>query len=185
MVLKKESDWQMCPDFWALNKLTIKDKFAILVIDALLDELHGTQYFTKLDLCLGYHQIRMKEEDIPKITFCTHEGHCEFLVMPFGLCNAPSTFQSLMDKILKPHLQVFVLVFFNDILIYSTTWEAHLQHVAKILQPLQNNHFFVKKSKCSFGVHEVEYLGHILGCDGVRVDPKKFKLYRSGLAPKH
>ena len=98
----------------------------------------------------------MKEEDIPKTTFHTHEGHYEFLVIPFGLCNAPSTFQSLMNKILKPYLRVFFLVFFDDILIYSTNWESHLQHVAKILQLLQNHHMFVKNSKCSFEVQEVE-----------------------------
>jgi hypothetical protein len=184
MVLKKEGSWRMCPDFRALNKLTIKDKFPILVIDDLLDELSGAQLFTKLDLCSGYHQIRMKEADIPNMAFRTHEGHYEFLVMPFGLCNAPSTFQSLMNHVFHPFLCHFVLAFFDDILIYRKTWTDHLTHVDQVLHLLSQHQLFLKQSKCDFGASEVEYLGHLVGKDGVRVDPKNIETMQDWSHPK-
>jgi hypothetical protein len=167
MVLKKEVTWCMCLDLRALNKLTIKDKFPIHVIDELLDELSGAQYFTKLDLRSGYHQIHRKVEYILKTAFHTHEGHYEFLVMPFGLCNVPSTLQSLMNHVFHLFLHHFFLFLFDDILIYSKTWPSHISHVNKVLHLLSKHHIFLKQSKCAFGASEVEYLGHIFGKDGV------------------
>lgn len=155
MVLKKDGEWCMCPDFRALNKLTVKEKFPIPVVDDLLDELNGAQFLTKLNFRSGYHQICMKEVEIPKTAFKTHEGHYEFLVMPFGICNAPSPFQSLMNHLLKPYLKKIVLVFFDDILIYNLTWEKHLQHIDLLLQLLRKHKLFVKLSKFSFGMKEV------------------------------
>jgi hypothetical protein len=140
-----------------------------------LDEIQGACVLTKLDLLSDYHQIHMKEEDISKTSFITREGHYEFVFMPFGLYNAPSTFQSLMNNLLKPYLQKFVLVFFDDILIYSHTWDSHVLHVDKVLHLLQENQLFVKNTKCSFGANRVEYLGHIFSGYGVKLYPKNIQ----------
>jgi hypothetical protein len=150
--------------FHPLNKLTIKDKFPILSIDDLLDELSSAQYFTKLDLHYGYHHIGMKKEDIPKTACRTHEGHYDFLVIPFGLCNAPFTFQSLTNHVLCPFLHHFVLFFFDDILICSKTWISHIAHVDQFIHLLSQHKLLLKQSKCSFGASEVEYPGFQQGC---------------------
>jgi hypothetical protein len=184
MVLNKEGYWCMCLDFHALNKLTIKDKFHIPVIDDLLDELSGTQFFTKLDLHSRYHQIHMKEVGIPNTAFITHEGHYEFFVMPFFLCDSPSTFQSLMNHVFYPFLHHFVLVFIDDILIYSKTWTMHLGHVDQVLHLLSQHQLFLKQSKCAFGASEVEYLVHLVGKVGVRVDPKNIEAMQDWPHPK-
>ena len=158
-------------DYYALNKIINLDKFSIPVIEELLDELDGATIFSKMDLKVGYHQIIMVEDDIKKTTFRTHEGHYEFLVMPFGLINAPSTFQILMNGVL--YLRKFALVFFNDILVLSKDIASHLEHLRAVFQLLIANNLVVNRKKCDFGVSQVKYLGHIMSATGVSANPKK------------
>ncbi|GJY55316.1 gypsy/ty3 retroelement polyprotein [Tanacetum coccineum] len=183
MVKRKDGTWRMYIDYRQLNKMTIKDKFLISLIKEIIDELHGSKVFSKLDLRLGYHQIRMDENDIPKIAFRNHKGHYEFLVMPFDLTNAPLTFQSLMNQVFKPFLTKFTLVFFDEILVYSAIVTDHLLHLRSILSTMGKNSLYVKKSKCVFGTAQVEYLGHVILEDGVATDPAKIILMKEWPIP--
>lgn len=180
LVKKKDGSWRFCVDYRHLNAITVKNKYPLPIIDELLDELAGAQWFTKLDLRSGYHRIRMKVEDEHNITFKTHNGHFEFRVIPFGLTSAPATFQGAMNSILSSLMRRCVLVFVDDILIYSQTLEEHEAHLRAVFQILTRHQLKVKRSKCSFAQQRLAYLGHIISPNGVATDDKKFRQFVIG-----
>lgn len=173
LVKKKDGTWRLCVDYQALNSMTVISKYPVPIIDELLDELAGARWFSKMDLRAGYHQVRLAPGEEFKTAFQTHAGHWEYTVMPFGLAGAPATFLGAMNTTLKPLLHKCVVVFFDDILVYSDTLAAHVEHLKVVLELLQRDQWKVKKSKCSFGQPQIAYLGHIINQEGVSSDPSK------------
>ncbi|GJX20414.1 putative reverse transcriptase domain-containing protein [Tanacetum coccineum] len=172
-VKKKDGSFRMCIDYRELNKLTIKNRYPLPRIDDLFDQLQGSSVYSKIDLRTGYHQLRIREEDIPITAFRTRYGHYEFQVMPFGLTNAPAVFMDLMNRVCKPYLDKFVIVFIDDILIYSKSKEEHKEHLKTIMELLKKEQLYAKFSKCDFWLESVQLLGHVINSKGVHVDPAK------------
>jgi len=180
---KKDDSLRMCIDYQALNKITFKNKYPLPRIGQLMDSLAGAKVFTSLDLQSGYHQIRITPEDVSKTAFRTPFGHYQFKVLRFGLTNAPATFQAAMNDMLRPLLRKYVVVYIDDILIYSTTATEHASHVCQVLDPVQANNNHIKLSECEFEQREVKFLGHTIGADEVKVGPAKFAVIRKWLCP--
>lgn len=182
-VEKKDKTLRMVIDYRALNKLTVKNRYPLPRIDDLLDGAQGACVFSSLDLMSGYHQIRIRDEDVPKTAFRTPFGLFQWRVLSFGLTNAPATFQAVMNDVFRPVLHKFVLVYLDDILIFSRSLEEHLDHLRQVLDILRTHSFYAKLSKCSFAQPEVDFLGHVLGKDGLRVDPRKTAAVQSWPVP--
>ncbi|KAL5570682.1 hypothetical protein UlMin_020279 [Ulmus minor] len=182
-VKKKDGTLRMCIDYRELNKVTVKNRYPLPRIDDLFDQLKGATIFSKIDLRSGYHQLKIKEEDVPKSAFRTRYGHYEFLVMPFGLTNAPAAFMDLMNRVFKDFLDKFVIVFIDDILIYSKTKEEHEEHLRITLRTLEEHKLYAKFSKCEFWLDKVHFLGHVVSKDGVSVDPAKIEAVSKWPAP--
>ncbi|GJX40477.1 reverse transcriptase domain-containing protein [Tanacetum coccineum] len=183
-VKKKDGSFQMCIDYRELNKLTVKNRYPLLRIDDLFDQLQGSSVYSKINLRSGYHQLRVCDEDIPKTSFRTRYGHYEFQVMPFGLTNTPTVFMDLMNRVCRPYLDKFMIVFIDDILIYSKTKEEHDAHLRLILELLKKEELYAKFSKCDFWLSKVQFLRHMIDSEGIHVDPTKIESIKDWESPK-
>nr|GFC72318.1 putative reverse transcriptase domain-containing protein [Tanacetum cinerariifolium] len=169
--LKELSD----KDYRELNKLTVKNRYPLPRIDDLFDQLQGSSVYSKIDLRSGYHQLRVREGNIPKTAFRTYYGHYEFQIMPFGLTNTPTVFMNLMNRVCKPYLDKFVIVFIDDIPIYSKDDKECEEHLKAILELLKKEEWYAKFSKCEFWIPKVQFLGHVINSQGIHVDPAKIE----------
>ena len=183
-VKKKDGSLRLCIDYRQLNSVTIRNQYPLPRIDELFDKLQGSQVYSKIDLRSGYH-LRVQESDVPKTAFRTRYGHYEFLVMPFGLTNAPAAFMDLMNRIFQPYLDRFVIVFIDDILVYSGSSEEHYEHLRIVLQTLRERQLYAKLSKCQFWLDRVAFLGHVILAKGVSVDPQKIEAVVNWKPPKN
>ena len=184
-VKKKDGTLRLCVDYRQLNKLTVKNKYLLPRIDDLFDQLKGASIFSKIDLRSGYHQLKIKDADVHKTAFRTRYGHYEFLVMPFGLTNAPAAFMDLMNRVFRPYVDQFVVVFIDDILVYSKDRESHDTHLRVVLEILRKEQLYAKLSKCEFWLTEVSFLGHIVSKEGIQVDPKKIEVVVEWKPPRN
>nr|GEU61176.1 putative reverse transcriptase domain-containing protein [Tanacetum cinerariifolium] len=182
-VKKKDGSFRMCIDYRELNKLTIKNRYPLPRIDDLFNRLQGSSVYSKINLRSGYHQLRVRDEDIPKNAFKTRYGHYAFQVMPFGLTNASAVFKDLMNRVYKPYLDKFIIVFIDDILIFSPNKEEHANHMRIILELLKKEKLYTKFSKCDFWIHIVQFLGHLSHSQGLHVDPAKIKAVKKWETP--
>jgi hypothetical protein len=170
---KKDESLRLCINYRPLNALTIKNKYPLPHIDVLFDQLVGAKVFSKIDLRSGYHKIKIRASDIPMTTFSTRYGLYEYLVMSFGLTNAPAYFMYLMNSVFMPELDKFVMVFIDDILVCSRNEEEHSGHLHVVLQHLREHRLYAKLSKCDFWLKEIKFLGHTISQDGIAVDPDR------------
>jgi hypothetical protein len=183
-VKKKDRSLRLCIDYRPLNVVTIKNKYPLSHIDILFDQLAGAKVFFKVDLYSGYHQIKIRPKDVPKTAFSTRYGLYEYLVMSFGLTNAHAHFMYLMNSVFMPELNKFIVVFINDILIYSKSEEEHAQHLRVILRRLRDHQLYAKFSKCAFWLREVLFLRHVISAEGIAVDPSKVQEVLEWKSPK-
>ena len=184
-VKKKDGSLRLCIDYRQLNIVTIRNQYPLPRIDELINQLQGSRVYSKIDLRLGYHQLRVQESDVPKTAFRTRYGHYEFLVMPFGLTNAPAAFMDLMNRVFQPYLDRFVIIFIDDILVYSGSSEEHSEHLRIVLQTLRGRQLYAKLSKCQFWLDKVAFLGHVISDEGVSVDSQKIEAVVNWKTPKN
>ena len=174
-VKKKDGNLRLCINYMQLNRVTIRNQYPLPRIDELFDQLQGSRVYSKIDLRSGYHQLRVRENDVSKTAFRKRYGHYEFLVIPFGLTNAPAAFMDLMNMVFSPYLDKFVIVFIDDILVYSGNLEEHAEHLRIVLQILRERQLYAKFSKCQFWLDKVAFLGHVILAEGISVDPQKIE----------